>query len=168
MKEPNEENARHDAKGTVATAHDKAHEKLDDARSTTDAAFDKAEATLDKAHSKANDTIDAGAEKVDAARDKVAGAAEKVSAQADAGREKAASGLEKAADVIDEKVGGMEGASHDAGTMVADRMDTAAAYIREHNSDEMLHDFESFVRRQPVKAVAGAVFAGYVFGRIFK
>lgn len=49
----------------------------------------------------------------------------------------------------------------------ADRIDSAASYVRTRELDEMRSDLETTVRRHPLASVAIAFFAGYTLRRIF-
>ncbi len=60
-----------------------------------------------------------------------------------------------------QKVSGM---AHSA----ADRMASAAGYIAEHDTREMLAEARWWVRHNPAKAVLGAAVMGFFAGRIFR
>jgi ElaB/YqjD/DUF883 family membrane-anchored ribosome-binding protein len=83
-------------------------------------------------------------------------------------REQAASGMERAAEMVRGQVGEGSGLPAQAGTKVADTMESAATYLREHSTDDMMGDMERFVREHPAQAVAGAVIAGFVIGRVLR
>ena len=93
---------------------------------------------------------------------------EKAQEQLDAGKDQAASGMKKAADVLRDKTGQSSGMTAQAGTKVADTMESAAGYLREHDTAQMWDDLEAYVREHPAQALAGAAFAGFLFGRILR
>jgi ElaB/YqjD/DUF883 family membrane-anchored ribosome-binding protein len=47
-------------------------------------------------------------------------------------------------------------------------METAAAYLKEHSSDEIFKDLEVFVKEHPTQALVGAIFAGFLVGRMMR
>jgi hypothetical protein len=47
-------------------------------------------------------------------------------------------------------------------------MDTAATYLKEHSTSDMLNDLEHFAKEHPGQALAGAVITGFVVGRILR
>jgi ElaB/YqjD/DUF883 family membrane-anchored ribosome-binding protein len=55
-----------------------------------------------------------------------------------------------------------------AGVKVADTMESAAGYLREHNTEDMVGDLEKYVKAHPTTALAGAVVAGFFIGRILR
>jgi ElaB/YqjD/DUF883 family membrane-anchored ribosome-binding protein len=83
-------------------------------------------------------------------------------------REQAASGVEKAAEKVRDQLGQKEGLPGQAGVKMADTMESTATYIRDHTTDEMMGDVERLVREHPVQAIAGAIFAGFVIGRVLR
>jgi hypothetical protein len=94
--------------------------------------------------------------------------AEKAQEQIDRGTDQAAGGLDKAADALRERTRDSDGMGAQAGTRVAEGMETAAGYLREHNSEDMLADLEHYVKAHPTTALAGAVVAGFFIGRILR
>jgi hypothetical protein len=50
----------------------------------------------------------------------------------------------------------------------ADRLHSASKTMRERSLEDMVGDFTSFARRQPVAAFAGAVLAGFALSRFLK
>ncbi|MCC6381518.1 MAG: hypothetical protein IT304_03370, partial [Dehalococcoidia bacterium] len=91
----------------------------------------------------------------------------KVQEQADAGLDRAASGLQKAADQMRDRAGS-EGLQGQVATKAADTMEKTASYLREHDTDEIWKDMESFVKDHPMQAAAGALVAGFVLGRLLR
>jgi ElaB/YqjD/DUF883 family membrane-anchored ribosome-binding protein len=47
-------------------------------------------------------------------------------------------------------------------------MEKTATYVREHSTNEMLNDVETYVKEHPAQSVAGAVVAGFLLGRILR
>jgi ElaB/YqjD/DUF883 family membrane-anchored ribosome-binding protein len=88
--------------------------------------------------------------------------------QVEMGKDKAATGIEQAAGTIRDKVAGTSGITADAGTKVADTMDRTADYLHEHSTAEIWDEVEHFVREHPAKALAGAVFAGFLIARVLR
>jgi ElaB/YqjD/DUF883 family membrane-anchored ribosome-binding protein len=115
---------------------------------------DKAREQLEPQMEKAKEQLDTGMEKA--------------KEQADAGMDKAAGGLESAAERIKGMTGEGEGAPAQAGVKLAEGMETAATYLKEHSSDELLKDLEGYVKQHPTQALVGAIFAGILVGRILR
>jgi ElaB/YqjD/DUF883 family membrane-anchored ribosome-binding protein len=83
----------------------------------------------------------------------------------DARREDAAGLLDRAAEKIGEPGEGMKGA---AAERAAEGMHAAAGYLREHDTAQMLDDVEGYVKTHPVRSLAMAVAAGFVFSRVLR
>ena len=47
-------------------------------------------------------------------------------------------------------------------------MDKTATYLKEHDSQELMHDFEDYVKAHPLQAAAGALVAGFVLAKIVR
>jgi ElaB/YqjD/DUF883 family membrane-anchored ribosome-binding protein len=94
-----------------------------------------------------------------------AAARAKEKAKADEGINQAAGGLETAADKIREKTPS-EGMVGEASEKVASGVESAAGYLREKDSAQIFEDIENYAREHPMQAVAGALVAGFVIGRI--
>jgi len=47
-------------------------------------------------------------------------------------------------------------------------MDRTASYLKEHDSQELWSEVEAFVKEHPMQAAAGALFAGYMLGKIIR
>jgi hypothetical protein len=92
----------------------------------------------------------------------------KAQEQADQTKDQAAGGMERAAEKIRERSESMDGTPAQAGTKVAESMDTAATYLKEHSTSDMLNDLEHFAKEHPGQALAGAVITGFVVGRILR
>jgi ElaB/YqjD/DUF883 family membrane-anchored ribosome-binding protein len=104
----------------------------------------------------------------EAATEKASEYGERMQGQIDAGRQQAAEGMERGAEKVREGTAASTGIATKAGTKVADRMETAAGYLRAHNTQEMLSDVESYAKSHPGKALAGAVVTGFLIGRILR
>jgi ElaB/YqjD/DUF883 family membrane-anchored ribosome-binding protein len=100
--------------------------------------------------------------------EQASGTVHKIRKQADAGIERAASGVETVAGRLRETAGHYEGVPADAGTKVADTMDQTASYLHGHDSQEIVGDFQKFVRDHPLAAVAGALVGGFVLAKILR
>ncbi len=79
------------------------------------------------------------------------------------GKEKAASKLEYASDQIRSQAQG--GPAAPVGEKVAGTLDKTADYLHEHETTEIIDDVRSFIRRNPLPAVVGAAFAGFLLAR---
>ena len=114
---------------------------------------------------KAKDQIEPG---MDKAKEQLDGGMDKAKEQVDAGIDKAAEGLESTAERIKSMTGEGEGIPAQAGVKLAEGMEGAATYLKEHSSDEMLKDLEVFVKEHPTQALVGAIFAGFLVGRMMR
>ena len=93
---------------------------------------------------------------------------DKVSSGADTGMEKAAEGLGTAAERMRSRASETEGLPNTVGVRAADAMEKTAGYLKEHDSQELLHDVEDYMKAHPIKAAAGAMVAGYVLAKIVR
>jgi ElaB/YqjD/DUF883 family membrane-anchored ribosome-binding protein len=93
---------------------------------------------------------------------------QKAQQQVDKGMDEAAGGMERAAEKLRTQTATADGLPAQAGVKVADSMETAAGYLREHNTEDILTDLEHYVRQHPTQALAGAIFAGFVIGRVLR
>lgn len=103
----------------------------------------------------------------DQARDKAREIGETAQEQLDARKDQAAGGMERVAEMVRERTPD-DGMAAKAGAKAADGMETAAGYLRDHDTSEMWNDLESYARQHPTQALAGAIFAGFVLGRILR
>jgi ElaB/YqjD/DUF883 family membrane-anchored ribosome-binding protein len=104
----------------------------------------------------------------DQAKEKASEYGEKAQEQAELAKDQAAGGIERAADALRERSESMEGTPAQAGIKVADSMETAAAYLKDHNTTEMWGDLERYAKQHPGQALAGAVVTGFILGRILR
>jgi ElaB/YqjD/DUF883 family membrane-anchored ribosome-binding protein len=102
------------------------------------------------------------------AQEKAAEMGHKAQDQVDKGTDQAASGLQQAADKLRDQTEGSSGMPAQAGVKVADTMETAATYLREHDTEDMVGDLEKYVKAHPTTALAGAVVAGFFIGRMLR
>lgn len=107
---------------------------------------------------------DMGSEVADRAKE----AGSQIESGADSGMDHAASGLENAASQVRDRMGGGEGMRAQAGTKVADGLEKASTYLREHESREVWDDVETYIRDHPTQALVGAVAAGFVIARVMR
>jgi len=114
---------------------------------------------------KAKDQIEPG---MDKAKEQLDGGMDKAKEQVDAGIDKAAEGLESTAERIKSMTGDGEGMPAQAGVKLAEGMEGAATYLKEHSSDEIFKDLEVFVKEHPTQALVGAIFAGFMVGRMMR
>jgi len=111
-----------------------------------------------------------------------------ISEGASKAQEKARELGQAAADKVDEKRGGAADALHGASTAIhekadnlpgggkvsemahaaADKMDSAANYVQEHDTKEMMADVESLIRRHPAQSLLVAAGVGFLVGRAFR
>ncbi|MCC6387625.1 MAG: hypothetical protein IT302_09595 [Dehalococcoidia bacterium] len=127
---------------------------------------------MDQAGDIASKAQETATEKAEELKDKAgevrSQAGEKMLAGADAGKERAASGLSMAADRMRERAESHDGMQADVAARAADAMDRTAGYLKEHDSQELWADMEQFVKDHPMQAAAGALFAGYVLGKLMR
>jgi ElaB/YqjD/DUF883 family membrane-anchored ribosome-binding protein len=76
--------------------------------------------------------------------------------------------MERAADKIRERSESMDGAPAQAGAKVAEGMETAATYLKDHSTTEMWTDLEQYAKQHPGQALAGAIVTGFLLGRILR
>ena len=141
-------------------------------RSTADGSFGREKEMSNSGSGEPASMMDKAREQMapgmDKAKEQIEGGIEKAKDQADAGMDKAAEGLESTADRIKSMAGEGEGMPAQAGTKLAEGMETAATYLKDHSSDELLKDLEGYVKEHPTQALVGAIFAGFLVGRIMR
>jgi ElaB/YqjD/DUF883 family membrane-anchored ribosome-binding protein len=87
---------------------------------------------------------------------------------ADKGREKAAEGLGSAAEKMRSRAEEDTGMRGTVEGKAAEAMDKTAGYLKEHDSQELMHDLEEYVKAHPMQAAAGALVAGFVLAKIVR
>lgn len=93
---------------------------------------------------------------------------EKVVSGVDTGMDKAAQGLESAAEKMRGRAEEDTGVRSTVEEKAADAMGKTAEYLKEHDSQELIHELEEFVKAHPIQAAAGALVAGYVLAKIVR
>jgi hypothetical protein len=99
---------------------------------------------------------------------KVAFFSTKAKEQLESGKVKAADSMEQAAHRLRDRAEAKGGLPHQAGTTVAEGIEGAAGYLRNHTTNEIWRDVEDYVRQHPGRALAGAIFTGYLLGKIMR
>lgn len=84
------------------------------------------------------------------------------------GKGVAAESMGRLATQVRERTATSEGMAATAGETVASTMEGTAAYLREHEVADIWGDMERYAREHPMQAVAGAVVAGFLIGRMIK
>lgn len=104
---------------------------------------------------------------VDATKEKAGQLADKASTGVDTGIEKTAGGLDKAADLLRTKSEemGAQGSMQSVATATADKLDVAAGYLKDKDSDQFMADLEALVRRKPVESMVVALGIGFLLSR---
>jgi len=120
-------------------------------------AQDQAAAMVGKAQDRAGELAGKAQEMGGVAQDK-----------ADAGMDKAATGLDQAAGMLRSQGSQHEGAIGTAATRTADTLESASHYLREKNTDQLVDDIETFVRKRPVESVLIAAGVGYLLSRVVR
>jgi hypothetical protein len=100
---------------------------------------------------------------------KAADVAHNLQDRTEVGKDKAAEGLESAANQLRSNFGGNgDGVRGQVGVKMADSLEKTAGYLRDHETEQIWSDVETFVTEHPVQAAAGALVAGFVLGRILR
>jgi ElaB/YqjD/DUF883 family membrane-anchored ribosome-binding protein len=104
------------------------------------------------------------------AKNKVSNLGTTAADKIDRNRESAASGLEKAASTLHEKANSMPGGEKvaDFAHNTAERLNSTAEYVREHDVRRMLGDVEELVKKNPGPALISAAVLGFLIGRAFR
>jgi hypothetical protein len=124
--------------------------------------------TADDFERRRQEAEDRTLEYAEGAKAKAGEYAEKARDQVEAGREQAASSMNRMADAVRERTADSSGVAGQAGAKVAESMESAAGYLREHNTSDIWSDVESYAKGHPGKALAGAVVAGFLMGRLLR
>jgi ElaB/YqjD/DUF883 family membrane-anchored ribosome-binding protein len=104
------------------------------------------------------------AQKANEAKDKIADLGRKTVDQIDAQRESVASTLNKTASALHEQGENAAGLAH----TTADKLETTADYLRQHDLKAMMSDVEELAKRYPGQCLAAAVGVGFLLGRVFR
>ncbi len=125
---------------------------------------------VDKLSDTAQNVKDKVAGAASSARDKVSDAGRQASEQIDAKRGPAADSLHSAASALHEKADSLPGGEtvKSVAHSTADKLESTAGYIREHDVHAMLSDVEDMVRRNPGPSLLIAASIGFLIGRAFR
>ena len=104
------------------------------------------------------------------AKQKVSEAGRQATDKIDERRGPAADALESAASTIHEKAGDLPGGEtvKSVAHSAAEKLESTAGYIREHDVRAMLTDLEDIVKRNPGPSLLIAVAVGFLIGRAFR
>ncbi len=104
------------------------------------------------------------------AKQKVSDAGRQASDKIDEKRGPAADALQSAASTIHEKAEDLPGGEtvKSVAHSAADKLESTAGYIREHDVKAMLSDVEEIVKRNPGPSLLIAVAVGFLIGRAFR
>lgn len=109
-------------------------------------------------------------QKAEEARHMAQEKASQVMDRADEQRERAAGGMQQAADQIrqraDQIPGGQRG--QEMAFTAADKMESAAGYMRSTDVSGMAHDLEMVVREHPKESLIAAAAIGFLVGRALR
>ena len=153
---------------TEAADVEKTNADLARRRAGTQQTGNEASTMSGKAQDKASEMSSKASELSDKAQAKADEMSGKAQAKADEGMDKAAEGLGHAADTLRQQGQQRGGTMATAATKTADTLDTASHYLREKDSDQLLNDLESLVRRKPVESMLVAAGVGFVFSKLFR
>jgi len=103
-----------------------------------------------------------------ATQEKASEVGDRAQEEADARREQAAEGIQSAAEKVRERAEGQGGPAGKLGMQVAEGMDSTAGYLESRSTSEIWADVENYARRHPGPAVAGAVLAGLIIGKLLR
>ena len=84
----------------------------------------------------------------------------------DEARQRVAGGLDRAASTLRDRAGNIPGGQRvqDIARTTADRLQSAASYVRDHDMHEMTDEARQVVRRNPAGSILAACAAGFVMG----
>ena len=87
----------------------------------------------------------------------------------DQNRDAAAGGLEKAASALHEKAESLPGGEKVSSLAhgAAEKLNSTAGYVREHNVNRMMADVETLVKNNPGPSILAAAVIGFLAGRAF-
>lgn len=100
------------------------------------------------------------------ATDKASDIANQASDKADAGMSKAAQGLDTLASTIRDKSQMMsDGSVHSIATTAASKLESGAEALRSTDTDQLMTELESMIRRKPVESLLVAAGVGFLLAR---
>lgn len=134
---------------------------------------DKAQAATEQATQKARETADEVAQKAKEESRQLAGTAkQEARSMAEQRKSQMASELDSIAEAFHKSSRELhtqdEAPVARYATKVADQLEHASSYLRQHSVDDILGDAENFARQQPELFLAGAFGLGVVISRFFK
>lgn len=102
-------------------------------------------------------------------KDKVADFGRSAADKIDGNRESAASGLENAASALHDKADSLPGGEKvtSLAHTTAEKLNSTAQYVREHDFNRMMGDLEQVVKNNPGPSLIAAAVIGYLAGRAF-
>ena len=105
-----------------------------------------------------------------AAKQKISDAGKQATDKIDEKRQPTADALQSAASTIHEKAEGLPGGEtvKSVAHSAADKLESTAGYIREHDVKAMLTDVEEMVKRNPGPSLLIAAAIGFLIGRAFR
>jgi ElaB/YqjD/DUF883 family membrane-anchored ribosome-binding protein len=107
-------------------------------------------------------------QKATLAKQKVADLGRRAGDKIDEQRVRAASTFENTASALHEGGDRFASSTSNAVHATADKIQSAADYLREHDARAMMDDFEGLVRRYPGQALAAAAVVGFLAGRALR
>ena len=134
----------------------------------TDEMKEKGQQAMDQAADKGQQAMDQASQKGEQARQKLDEAAGMAHERADQGMDKAAEGLDQAAETLRQQGAEQGGTMGSVATKAADTMDSASGYLRDKDTNQLMDDLESLIRRKPTESLLAAAGIGVVLSKIFK
>ncbi len=118
----------------------------------------------DKVTETAQQLRDRAADMASQAKDKASEYGRMASEKVDQGRVNAASGLENAADTLRTRAQSGGQAITEFANTAADKLQSTATYMREHDARQMMGDLNEVVRRNPGPSLIAAAAFGFLLG----
>jgi ElaB/YqjD/DUF883 family membrane-anchored ribosome-binding protein len=107
-------------------------------------------------------------QKASQVKEKVADLGRKAGDKIEEQRMKAAGTLENTASTLHERGDRLASRTSNAMHATADKIQSASDYLREHDAQAMMADFQGLVRRYPGQALAAAAVIGFLAGRALR
>lgn len=131
-------------------------------------AADKMSQKGDEAMAKGQQAADKAGEKAQEAKQKASEVGGKAQEHADRGMDQAASGMDQAASKLREHGDQQGGSVGSAAAKTADTLEGASSYLREKDTDQLMDDLESLIRRKPTESLLVAAGIGFVLSKLFR
>jgi len=131
-------------------------------------AGDPAEGGADSGQPTADQVGGAASSIADATREHMSSAGSAVQEKADQGMDKAAEALNRTAETLRAQGEQRDGTMASVATKAADTLETTSAYLRDKDTDQLITDLESLVRRKPVEALLAAAGVGFVLSKLLR